>query len=119
MQCCGNQITLLYVLGTGDDLDRLVLTDINLTNPHMIGVFMTNNGNDLADNNIFDFGIHTLVGFYFLTEYSQLFNKVLVGYVGEIHELFMQPFSVQFHYPNLLRIDSGIAHRCQKSNAGR
>ena len=108
VQRSGHQIPLLHILRAGDDLYRLSLTDINLAYPHMVRVFVTDNGHDLAHYNILDLSVHSLIGFHLLTENSQLFHKISVGNIGQIHKFFVQPFSVQFHCLYLLRIDSGI-----------
>ena len=43
MECRRNKIALLYILCTGYDLYRLVLSDIYLAYPHMVRVFVANN----------------------------------------------------------------------------
>ena len=108
VQCSRHQVTFVNILCAGNDLHRLILSNIYLADPHVVGVLVTNNGQNLTNNNIFDLSVHTLVGFNFLTEYGQFFHKFLIGNRGQIYKFFMEPFSVQFHYLYLLRIDSRI-----------
>ena len=100
MQRSGNEITFVNILCAGNDLDRLFLAYIHLTDPHMVRVGMTDNGNHFAHNHIFDFCAHLFPGFYLLTENSQLFHIFLVGDMGQVYKFFIDPFSVQFHIPS-------------------
>jgi hypothetical protein len=52
MQRCGNQIALVHVPGTGADLNRLSLSDIELAYQHMVGVGMLLQLEDTANFNI-------------------------------------------------------------------
>ena len=53
MQCHRDEIPLVQVLGTGDDLDGGGLSYIHLTDPHVVGVFMTGEGEDSARHHVF------------------------------------------------------------------
>ena len=97
VQCRRNQVTFVYILCTGNNLDGFFLTDIHLTDKHMIRVGVGSHADHLTDHNIFDIGIHALIGFHLLTEDSQRFHKFLIGNVGQIHEFLIQPFSVELH----------------------
>ena len=119
VQSGGNQIPFMDILCAGDDLNRGFLSHIYLADPHVVGVFVADDGNHLANHNILDLGIHPLIGFYFLTKDGELFHKFLVRDLGQIHKFFIQPFPVEFHTAILLRTGSGTARRCQKSDAGR
>ena len=98
MQSHGDQIPLMDILGTGDDLYGLLAADIHLTDPHVVGVGMADHGENLADDHVFDLSIHPLPGFHLLTEDGHGFNKFFIAYFAQIHEVFIQPFSVQSHY---------------------
>ena len=117
MQCGGDQIAFMYVLGTGDDLYRFFFAYIYLADPHMIGILMADDGNNATNLDIFDLGIHAFVGFDLLTKDSKSFHIFFVGDMGQIHELLIDPISVEIHILSLLRIDSGIERRYRRSNA--
>ena len=90
----GNQVTLLHVLCAGDDLYRLFLAHIYLTDPHVVGVGVALNGQDLAYDNIADLSIQPFIGLDLLTGYGESFYIFFIGNVGQIHEFLMEPFSV-------------------------
>ena len=48
----------------------------------MVGIGVAHDGDDLADDDIFDLGIHALVGLDLLTGDGQGFDKFLVGNIG-------------------------------------
>ena len=118
VQGSGNQIALMDVLGTSDDLNGLFLAHIHLADKHMVRVGMGNDADDLADNHVFDLGIHPLVGFHLLAEHGQSFYKIFIGYMAQVHEILVDPFSVQSHVCLLLRTGSGTGRRCRRSDAG-
>ena len=97
MQGSGNQVALVDVLGAGDDLDKLFAAYIDLADPHMVRVLVADDGSHPAHQNILDFSVHPLVSFHLLAEDGELLDVFLVGDVGQVHELLMQPFSVEFH----------------------
>ena len=97
MQGGRNQIALVDILRTGNDLNRLFLADIDLTDPHVVGIFVADDGNDLADNHVGNFRIHALIGFYLLTCNGQRFHKFFIGDIAEVNKFLIDPFSVQFH----------------------
>ena len=114
----GDQIALVHVLSAGDDLYGLLLAHIHLADPHVIGVGMADHGKNLAHDHVFDLGVHAFVGLHLLAENGQCFDEFFIGNVAEIHEFFVQPFSVQLHCLSLLRTGSGTARRCRRSTAG-
>ena len=97
MQCSGNQITFVNILCAGNDLNQLFLAHIYLADKHMVRVGVGDHGNNLAYNHVLDFCIHALVGLNLLAEHSELLYIFFIGNMGKIHEILMQPFSVQFH----------------------
>ena len=103
-----HQISLVDILGTGDNLHRLILPHIHLADPHMVGIFVADDGKHLAYDNILDFLVHGLIGFHLLAENGHFLHKFLVGNGGKVHKFFVNPFSVQLHPGILLRTDSGI-----------
>ena len=94
VQRSGNQVALMDVLGTGDNLDGFLFAHINLADPHMIGIFMADNGQNLANLYILDFAVHSLPGFYLLAEDSELLHILFIRDIGQIDKLLMEPFSV-------------------------
>ena len=114
----GHQIPFGDVLSTGDDLNRLFLAHVHLADPHMVGVGVADHGQHLAHHHVFHFSVHPLIGFHLLTENGQGFHKFLVGDLRKVYEIFIEPFSVQFHSRPLLRTDSGTGRRCRRSDAG-
>ena len=114
-----NQIALLHILGAGNDLYRRFFAYIDLAYPHMVGILVTDDVQNLAYYNIFDLGIQPLVGFYLLTGYGHYFHKFLIGDMAQVYKFLMEPFSVQFHLKYLLRTGSGTGHRYQRSDADR
>ena len=119
VQGSGNQVTLMDILGTGDDLHRRFLSHVHLADKHMVGVGVPDHGEDLAHYHILDFGVHPLPGLYLLAEDRQGLYKFLIGNLMEVYEFFIDPFSVQFHFLSLLRTGSGTERRCRRSDAGR
>ena len=115
----GHQVALVDVLGAGDDLHGLGLAYVHLADEHMVRVGVADDGHDLAHHHILDFRIHALPGLYLLAEDRQRFHKFLIGDLVQIHELLIDPFSVQFHFLSLLRTGSGTGRRCRRSDAGR
>ena len=103
-----HQIALVDILSAGDNLHRLILSHIHLADPHMVGIFMADDGNHLAHHYILDFLVHGLIGFHLLAENGHFLHKFLVGNGGKVHKFFVNPFSVQLHPGILLRTDSGI-----------
>ena len=97
MQGGRNQIALVDILRTGNDLNRLFLADIDLTDPHMVGILVADDGNDLADNHVGNFRVHALIGFHLLTCNGQRFHKFFIGDIAEVNKFLIDPFSVQFH----------------------
>ena len=119
VQRSGNQIAFMDILCAGDDLHRLFLTHIHLADPHVIGILVANNGNNLTHLDIADLGVHTLVSFHLLAENGQSFYIFFIGNMGKINEFLVEPFSVQLHNGYLLRTDSGTERHCRKSDAGQ
>ena len=115
----GYQVALVDVLSAGDDLHGLGLAHVHLADEHVVRVGVADDGHDFAHHHILDFRIHALPGLYLLTEDRQRFHKFLIGDLVQIHELLIDPFSVQFHFLSLLRTGSGTGHRCRRSDAGR
>ena len=99
MQSRGNQVALMDVLGTGDNLHRLRLSHVHLTNPHMVGIGVAHHGQNFAHHHILDFRVHPLIGFHLLTEDGEGFHEFFIGYMGKINEFLVEPFSVELHLP--------------------
>ena len=73
---------------------------------------------NLTNHDIPDGGIHPLVGFDLLAENGQGLYIFFIGDVGQVHELLIDPFSVEIHGVYLLRTGSGNAYRYRRSDAG-
>ena len=110
----GNKVTLVDILRTGDDLNGGFLANIHLADPHMVGIFVADDGDDFADLDILNLAVHSFPGFHLLAEDGQLLYIFFIADVGQIHKFFVQPFSVKLHNLSLLRTDSGIEHRYRK-----
>ncbi len=80
---------------------------------------MAHHGQHLANYHVLDLRVHPLVGLHLLAEDGEGFHKFLVGYMGKINEVLVEPFSVEFHCFYLLRTGSGTECRCRRSDAGR
>ena len=115
----GHQVALVDVLRAGDDLHRLFLAHVHLADEHVVRVGMAHHGEHLAHHHVLDIRVHPLPGFHLLAENRQGLHKFLVGNIAQIHEIFIDPFSVQLHLETLLRTGSGTARRCRRSGAGR
>ena len=49
----GDKVALMHVLRAGDDLHGLARADVDLADPHVVGVFvLARHGQDLADDDI-------------------------------------------------------------------
>ena len=119
VQCRGHQISLVDVLGAGDDLYRFFPTHVHLTDEHMVRVGMAHHGQNPAYHHVPDFRVHPLPGFHLLAENGEGLYKFLIGNLAQVHEFFIDPFSVQFHFLCLLRTGSGTERRCRRSDADR
>ncbi len=79
MQGGGDQVPLMDVLGAGDNLNRLLPAHIHLADPHMIGVFVADHGENPAHHNVFNLRVHPRVGLHLLTKDGKGLHEFLVG----------------------------------------
>ena len=93
----GDHVALLDILCAGDDLDGLVLADVDLADPHVVGVLVADDLGDLADDDVLDLSVHTLPGLDLLAEDGQGVDIFLIGNVAQVHKFGIDPFSVEFH----------------------
>ena len=93
----GDKVALVYVLRACDDLHGLARADVDLADPHVVGVRVARDGHDAADDDIAQLGIEPLIGLDLLTGDGHGLDKLPIRHAGEIHEFFVEPFSVQFH----------------------
>ena len=89
-----DEIALVDVLRAGDDLYGFLLAHVHLTHPHMVGVGVADDGEHLANDHVFDLGVHALVGFHLLTGDGHGFDEILIGNIGEVNKFLVEPFSV-------------------------
>ena len=116
--CHGDEVAYSYILRAGDDLDRLAVSNVDLADPHMIGVFVLRHRKNLADDDVFDVFVHARGRFDLLTGDGHDLVVFLIG-CGDIDKLF-EPFSRNIHcFILLLRTATGSGCRFQKSCACR
>ena len=80
----------MYVLGTGDDLDGLS-AHIDLAHPHVIGVFVPFDGQDLSDHDVFDLVGEHGIALHLAAGESHVFRELPVG--GVDADVLVKPFS--------------------------
>ena len=56
----GDKVALVHVLRAGDDLHGLACADVDLADPHVVGVRVARDGHDAADD-IAQLGIEPLM----------------------------------------------------------
>ena len=71
----------------GDDLHRLRLTDVDLHDPHVVGVFMALHFENFADNHVFEVFVGPLDGLDLRAGERHLVIEFLIGDILEVNEL--------------------------------
>ena len=88
----GNEVADVDVPRTGDDLNGLRLSDVELADPHMVGVGVALHGQDSADDDVFQFRVPALDGFDLGAGERHGVVEFLVGNVVKINVI-VEPFS--------------------------
>ncbi len=87
----GHQVALPDVLCAGDDLYRGGPADVHLTDPHVVGIGVTDQGENLAHHYVFDLGALHLGDLHLGAGECHGLGKVAVG--GRDGGEFVQPFT--------------------------
>ena len=95
MQRGRNKIAGMDVPCAGNYLHRFCLTDVDLADPHMVGVGVLFHGENLADENIAYLGAHILIGLDLRAGESHSLGKLAVVYIadGNAVNKLSEPFS--------------------------
>ena len=88
----GDEVADLLILRAGDDLNGLILPDVDLTDPHMVGIFMARHLDDAARDHVLQALVRTLDGLDLRAGERHFIVELLVGNVAEVHEL-IEPVS--------------------------
>ena len=94
----GNIVADLNVLCTGNDLNRFFFANVNLANPHMVGVFVALDFLNQAYHNILNFCTGIGGDFYLGAGNGHCLGKVMSAHFGHGQvDKFIQPFSGKQH----------------------
>ena len=88
----GDEVADLLVLRAGDDLDGLVLSDVDLTDPHVVAVLVARHFEDPADHDVFDLAALAGDGLHLGAGERHFIVELLVADVAQVDEL-VQPSS--------------------------
>ena len=92
MQRRGDIVAHVDVPRAGDDLHGLSLTDVDLADPHVVGVRVAHHLHDAARDNILNVLVQVRERFHFGAGEGHCLGKVVVGPGRAIYE-FIEPFS--------------------------
>ena len=113
----GHKVALVDVLRAGHDLDGLLRADVDHADPHVVGIFMPRHREHLADDDIFDLGVHARCCLNLLTGNRHDLVVFAVSRLN-IYKLF-EPVSRNIHRSALLKTATGSGCRFRRSCAGR
>ena len=88
----GDQIAFVNVPGTGDNLGGLPFADINLADPHVVGVRVALHGDNPSGHHIFQRVVEHLGDFHLGAGKGHGLGKVPIADGAKIHK-FIEPFS--------------------------
>ena len=114
MLCNGNKVAFLNVLCTGNDLNAFTFAQIHLANPHMVGVGVAGDRENLTHNNIYDFFACECSAFNLGAGEGHSLGKVFVACVNT--DEFIKPFSAEIHISHspFFRTVPGNEHRFRR-----
>ena len=88
----GHHVADLLVLRAGHDLQRFAAADIDLADPHMVGVRVAHHLHDAARDNILNVLVQVRERLHFGAGEGHCLGKVVVGPGRAVYE-FIEPFS--------------------------
>ena len=83
----GNIVAHMDVPRAGDDLHRLRLTNVDLHDPHVVGVFMALHFENFADDHVLEVFVGPLDGLDLRAGERHLVIEFLIGDILEVNEL--------------------------------
>ena len=92
VQRCGDIVSHMDVPRAGDDLHGLSLTDVDLQDPHVVGVFMALHLENFADDHVLEVLVGTLDGLDLRAGERHLVVELLIGDILEVNE-FVEPIT--------------------------
>ena len=92
VQRCGDIVSHMDVPRAGDDLHGLGLTDVDLADPHVVGVFMALHLENFADDHVLEVLVGTLDGLDLRAGERHLVVEFLIGDILEVNE-FVEPIT--------------------------
>ena len=92
VQRCGDIVAHMDVPRAGDDLHGLSLTDIDLADPHVVGIFMALHLENFADDHVLEVFVGTLDGLDLRAGERHLVVEFLIGDILEVNE-FVEPIT--------------------------
>ena len=92
VQRCGDIVAHMDVPRAGNDLHGLGLTDVDLADPHVVGVFMALHLENFADDHVLEVFVRTLDGLDLRAGERHLVVEFLIGDILEVNE-FVEPIT--------------------------
>ena len=92
VQRCGDIVAHMDVPRAGDDLHGLSLTDVDLADPHVVGIFMALHLENFADDHVLEVFVGTLDGLDLRAGERHLVVEFLIGDILEVNE-FVEPIT--------------------------
>ena len=92
VQRCGDIVSHMDVPRAGNDLHGLGLTDVDLADPHVVGVFMALHLENFADDHVLEVFVGTLDGLDLRAGERHLVVEFLIGDILEVNE-FVEPIT--------------------------
>ena len=92
VQCRGDIVSHMDVPRAGNDLHGLSLTDVDLADPHVVGVFMALHLENFADDHVLEVLVGTLDGLDLRAGERHLVVEFLIGDILEVNE-FVEPIT--------------------------
>ena len=98
----GDEIADVDVLRAGDDLELALAADVDLADPHVVGVRVALHGDHTPDDNAGNFAAGDLPALYLGAGQGHRVAVFLIG--GADGRIFPQPFSRKFHVATSLKL---------------
>ena len=88
----GDIVSHMDVPRAGNDLHGLSLTDVDLADPHVVGIFMALHLENFADDHVLEVFVGTLDGLDLRAGERHLVVEFLIGDILEVNE-FVEPIT--------------------------